>query len=197
MSGTELCSTLKRDNRTSHIPIILLTARSQVINKLEGLETGADYYITKPFNISILEAKVWNLLEQRQLLRERYRKEITLQPQNLAITSPDEVFLKKVMTYIEANIAEPNLNVEDLAKEVLMSRTTLYRKVKALTNQTTVQFIRTVRLKRAAQLLKANVHNVNEVAYMTGFTDIDYFRKCFKDQYKKTPTEYINSQKDF
>jgi len=194
LSGTVLCSSLKTDNRTSHIPIILLTARSQVVHKLEGLETGADDYITKPFSISIVEAKVWNLMEQRQLLRERYRKEITLQPQNLAITSPDEVFLKKVMAYIELNIAEPGLNVEDLAKEVFMSRTTLYRKIKALTNQTTVEFIRTVRLKRAAQLLKSNNHSINEIAYMTGFTDIDYFRKCFKEQYKKTPTEYINNE---
>ncbi|PRY53599.1 two component regulator with propeller domain [Arcticibacter pallidicorallinus] len=195
MSGTMLCSTLKTDNRTSHIPIILLTARSQTANTLEGLETGADDYITKPFNISIVEAKVWNLLEQRRLLRERYKKEITLQPQNLAITSPDEVFLSKVMTYIEANISEPGLNVEDLAKEVYMSRTTLYRKIKALTNQTTVEFIRAVRLKRAAQLLKTNNYGVSEIAYMTGFTDIDYFRKCFKEQFKKTPTEYLNEDK--
>lgn len=195
MSGTMLCSTLKTDNRTSHIPIILLTARSQVANTLEGLETGADDYITKPFNIRIVEAKVWNLLEQRQLLRERYKKEITLQPRNLAITSPDEVFLNKVMAYIEANIAEVGLNVEDLAKEVFMSRTTLYRKIKALTSQTTVEFIRTVRLKRAAQLLKTDNYTVNEIAYMTGFTDTDYFRKCFKEQYKQTPTEFINNDK--
>jgi len=195
MSGTILCNTLKTDNRTSHIPIILLTARSQTANTLEGLETGADDYITKPFNISIVEVKVWNLLEQRRVMRERYKKEITLQPRNLAITSPDEVFLSKVMAYIEANIAEPGLNVEDLAKEVYMSRTTLYRKIKALTNQTTVEFIRTVRLKRAAQLLNGSNYSVSEIAYMTGFTDIDYFRKCFKEQYKKTPTEYLNEDR--
>lgn len=190
MSGTELCRLLKTDNRTSHVPVILLTARSQVVHELEGLETGADDYITKPFNISVIEARVWNLLAQRQKLRERYRKEITLQPANLAITSPDQVFLEKVMAYIEANIEEPGLNVEDLAKEVFMSRTTLYRKIKALTNQTTVEFVRSVRLKRAAQLLKAGTYSVNEVAYMAGFIDVDYFRKCFKEEYHKTPTEY-------
>lgn len=193
VSGTVLCSILKTDNRTSHIPIILLTAKSQIIHELEGLETGADDYITKPFSTRILEAKVWNLLEQRRLLRERYRQEITLQPQNIAITSPDEEFLKKVMDYIELNIMETTLNVEDLAREVFMSRTTLYRKIKALTNKTTVEFIRTVKLKRAAQLLKSNSYTVKEVTYMAGFNDIDYFRKCFKELYNKTPTEYINS----
>lgn len=196
LSGTALCKTLKTDNRTSHIPIILLTARTPILYKIEGFETGADDYITKPFNISIIEARVWNLLEQRQQLRERYRKEITLQPLNLAITPPDEIFLDKVMAYIEKNISNTNLNVEDLAVEVYMSRTTLYRKIKAITNQTTVDFIRTVRLKRAAQLLKTQAHSISEIAYMTGFTEVNYFRKCFKEQFNTTPTEYINNQKD-
>lgn len=193
VSGTVLCSTLKTDNRTSHIPIILLTARTQVTQQIEGLETGADDYITKPFNIGLLEARVWNLIEQRQQLRERYKKEITLQPSKLAITSPDEEFLEKIMAYIEENISEPTLNVEDLAKQVYMSRTTLYRKMKALTNQSIVEFIRSVRLKRAAQLLETNQHRITEIAHMTGFAEIDYFRKCFKEQYKQTPTEYLQN----
>lgn len=192
VSGTELCRTLKTDNRTSHIPIVLLTARAPMIYKIEGLETGADDYITKPFSINIVEARVWNLLEQRQKLRERYRKEITLQPQNLAISSPDEVFLDKIMAYVEMHIANPALNVEDLAAEVFMSRTTLYRKIKALTNQTTVELIRAVRLKRAAQLLETQAYSISEIAYMTGFTEINYFRKCFKEQFNQTPTEYIS-----
>lgn len=190
MSGTTLCSTLKNDNRTSHIPVILLTARAPIIYKIEGLETGADDYITKPFSINVLEARVWNLLEIRQKLRERYKKEVTLQPRNIAITSQDEVFLEKVMNFIEVNLAEPTLNVEELGKEVSMSRITLYRKIKALTNQTTIEFIRSVRLKRAAQLLETQSYNVSEVAYMVGFTDIDYFRKCFKEQFKATPKEF-------
>ena len=193
MTGTILASTLKNDSRTSHIPIILLTARTQTIHKIEGLECGADDYVTKPFNISILEARVWNLIEQRQQLRERYRREITLQPSKLAISSPDEAFLEKVMTYIEENLSESNLNVEDLAKEVFMSRTTLYRKIKALTNQTIVEFIRSVKLKRAAQLLETGNYRITEVAYMTGFSEINYFRKCFKEQYEQTPTEYMQA----
>jgi ligand-binding sensor domain-containing protein/signal transduction histidine kinase/DNA-binding response OmpR family regulator len=190
MSGTALCSKLKTDARTSHIPVILLTARTTLLYKIEGLETGADDYITKPFSIRILETRVKNLLELRKKLRERFSKEVHLQPRNIAITSPDEKFLEKVMSFIERNMEESTLSVEEMGKEVGMSRVTLYRKIKALTNQTAIEFIRSVRLKRAAQLLEQNKLNVSEVAYMVGFTDIDYFRKCFKEQFGHTPKEY-------
>lgn len=190
MNGTLLCNKIKSDIRTSHIPVILLSARTPLIFKIEGLETGADDYITKPFSVNILEARVRNLVESRKKLRDRYSKEISLQPQNVAITSPDEKFLSKVMNFIEANIAEPTLTVEELGKEIGMSRATLYRKMKALTNQTAIEFIRGVRLKRAAQLLEQNKFNVSEVAYMVGFMDVDYFRKCFKEQFGFTPKEY-------
>ncbi|MDR6783229.1 ligand-binding sensor domain-containing protein/signal transduction histidine kinase/AraC-like DNA-binding protein [Pedobacter africanus] len=192
MDGIALCSNIKSDTRTSHIPIILLTARTPLIYKIEGYETGADDYITKPFNLNMLEARVWNLLDSRLKLRERYRKEISLQPKNVAITSPDEKFLEKAMAYIEQNISEPSLSVEELGKEVGMSRVTLYRKIKALTDQTAIEFIRSIRLKRAAQLLEQNKLNVNEVAYMVGFQDIDYFRRCFKEQFGYTPKEYAS-----
>ncbi len=190
MSGTVLCSKLKADQRTSHIPVILLTARTPLAYRVEGLEAGADDYIAKPFSIQILEARVNNLLELRKKLRERFSKEVHLQPSDIAITGPDEIFLEKVMRYIEENIEEPDLSVEQLGKEINMSRTTLYRKIKALTNQTSVEFIRNVRLQRAAQLLGQNTFNVNEVAYMTGFTSVDYFRKCFKEKYSFSPREY-------
>ncbi|TDG36011.1 response regulator [Pedobacter changchengzhani] len=195
VSGTILCSTLKRDNRTSHIPIILLTARTPLVYKIEGLETGADDYITKPFSIKVVEARVWNLLASRQQLRERYKREVTLQPTNMAITLPDELFLDKVMAYIENNMAEPTLSVEELGKEVFMSRVTLYRKIKALTNQTTIEFIRSVRLKKAHQYLETGNYSVSEVGYMVGFSDTDYFRKCFKEQYNKTPKEISKKNK--
>jgi ligand-binding sensor domain-containing protein/signal transduction histidine kinase/DNA-binding response OmpR family regulator len=193
MDGIALCSKLKSDTRTSHVPVILLTARTPIIFNIEGLETGADDYITKPFNLTVLEARVWNLLDSRQKLRDRYRKEITLQPKNVAITSPDEKFLERVMNFIEKNIDEPSLSVEELGKEAGMSRVTLYRKIKALTNQTAVEFIRSVRLKRAAQLLEQNKLNVNEVAYMVGFLDIDYFRRCFKEEFGYTPKAFASN----
>lgn len=192
MTGTTLCSKLKSDARTSHIPVILLTARTPLIYKIEGLETGADDYITKPFSLRVLETRVSNLLALRKKLRERFSKDVYLQPTNMAITSPDEKFLKKVMDFIDKNMEEATLSVEELGKEVGMSRVTLYRKIKALTNQTAIEFIRSVRLKRAAQLLEQNKLNVNEVAYMVGFTDVDYFRKCFKEQFGYTPKEYAN-----
>jgi len=196
MNGIELCNKVKSDIRTSHIPLILLTARTPLIFKVEGLETGADDYITKPFSVNILEARVNNLVQSRKKLRDRYRQEITLQPTNVAITSPDEKFLTKVMKFIEDNISEPNLTVEELGKEIGMSRVTLYRKIKALTNQTAIEFIRGIRLKRAAQLLEQNKFNVSEVSYMVGFIDVDYFRKCFKEQFGFTPKEYMHHSGD-
>ncbi|WP_448698329.1 two-component regulator propeller domain-containing protein [Mucilaginibacter sp. AW1-3] len=196
MNGIELCNKVKSDIRTSHIPIILLSARTPLIFKIEGLETGADDYITKPFSVNVLEARVSNLVQSRKKLRDRYRQEITLQPKNVAITSPDEKFLTKVMKFIEDNIAEPNLTVEELGKEIGMSRVTLYRKIKALTNQTAIEFIRGVRIKRAAQLLEQNKFNVSEVSYMVGFVDVDYFRKCFKEQFGYTPKEYMQHTGD-
>jgi ligand-binding sensor domain-containing protein/signal transduction histidine kinase/DNA-binding response OmpR family regulator len=190
MSGIDFCKALKTDSRSSHIPVILLTARTPLIFKLEGLEIGADDYITKPFNLHFLEARVWNLLDSRQKLRDRYRQEFFLQPKNVALNSPDEQFLEKAIQFIEDNIAEPTLNVEELGREIGMSRNTLYRKVKALTNQTVVEFIRSFRLKRAAQLLEQNKLQVNEIAYMVGFQDVDYFRKCFKEQFGHTPSDH-------
>mgnify|MGYP003575338233 FL=1 len=196
LTGTELCSQLKGDPRTSHIPVILLTAREPMLFKIEGLETGADDYITKPFHLPYLDLKVWNLIESRIKLREKYSREITLQPKNVAITSPDEKFLEKAMKHIEENISEPSLGVEELSKVVGMSKTTLYRKLKALTNQNTNEFIRSVRLNRAAQLLTQNKFNINEIAYQVGFTNQNYFRKCFKEQFGSTPSDYIASQQN-
>lgn len=189
MSGTDFCRQLKKDERTCHIPVILLTARSPVIFQMEGLETGADDYVTKPFNIGLLQLRAHNLLVSRALLRERYSRDVTLQPLNVAITSADEQFLSKVMRFIDDNIMEPTLNVEQLARDVNLSRITLLRKIKALTNQSTIEFIRTYRLQKAAQLLQTG-HNVTEAAYMVGFSDVDYFRKWFKAQFGATPKEY-------
>lgn len=196
INGIILCSKLKSDPRTSHIPVILLTARSPLIYKIEGLETGADDYITKPFSLRVLNARVYNLLKMRKQLRERYSKEVYLQPTNFAITPPDEIFLAKAMDFIEKNMENPNLSVEEMGKVVGISRITLYRKIKALTNLTPIEFIRDVRLQRAAQLLDQRKLNVNEVAYMVGFLDLNYFRRCFKEKFGHTPKDYLNQSKD-
>ncbi|MGN6180703.1 MAG: hybrid sensor histidine kinase/response regulator transcription factor [Mucilaginibacter sp.] len=190
LNGIALCSLLKSDILTSHIPVILLTARTQIKFKMEGLETGADDYITKPFNFSILEMRAWNLIETRQKLKERYQKEINLDPQNIAISNLDEVFLKRVLNYIELHINDPELGVELLSQEVAMSKSLFYKKIKSLTNLSGVEFIRSVRIKRAAQILAQGQLTVNEVAYMVGFSDVNYFRKCFKEQFNYTPKEH-------
>jgi DNA-binding response OmpR family regulator len=193
MDGIELCSKLKSNIITSHIPVILLTARSPIIFKLEGLENGADDYLTKPFNLDLLDVKVWNLLENRQKMKSRYQKEITLQPTNTSISTFDDKFLESVMKYIEDNIAEESLNVEDLSLHIGMSRGNLYRKLKALTGKSPVEFIRYIRLKRAGQLLKQHKMYINEVSYMVGFQNVTYFRKCFKEEFGYTPTGFAKT----
>ncbi|MBC7914229.1 MAG: helix-turn-helix domain-containing protein [Pyrinomonadaceae bacterium] len=192
-SGMDLCKALKSDLRTSHIPIILLTALSPIGFKMEGFETGADDYITKPFNLSLLNTRIKNLIMSRIVLRERFKTEFALQPSNVAITSPDEKFLNKALQYIEERIADPDLNVEDICKAIGLSRTHLYRKTKALTGLSMAEVIRNVRLKRAVQILEQEKLNINEVAYMVGYLDVDYFRKCFKSQFGYTPSEYQKS----
>lgn len=191
MDGITLCRNLKSDMATSHIPVILLTARTPLIFKMEGLETGADDYVTKPFNFGILEARVWNLIENRQKLRSRYQKEIVLEPQNIAISETDGLFLTKVLAFIEKHMGDETLNVEQLSEAVAMHRNTFTRKIKALTNQTAVEFIRSIKLKRASQLLSNGELNVNEVAYRVGFSDVNHFRKCFKEQFGYTPKEQV------
>jgi YesN/AraC family two-component response regulator len=192
-NGMELCKSLKSDMRTSHIPVLLLTALSPVGFQIEGYETGADDYITKPFNLSLLSIRIKNILLSRIKLRERFKTEFSLQPSHVAITSPDEKFLSKALQYIEERLSDPELNVEDICKAIGLSRTHLYRKTKALTGLSMAEVIKNIRLKRAVQLLEQEKCNVNEVAYLVGFLDVDYFRKCFKSQYGFTPTEYQKS----
>lgn len=196
LSGIDMCRQLKTDLRTSHIPVILLTARNAGGHKIEGFANGADEYITKPFSVSLLDTRVQNLLQSRRILRECYTKRILLEPENKLITGPDEQFLEKLTAYIDDNIMEPDLQVESLGQAMNMSRMTLYRKIKALTNQSAVEFIRSFRLKRAAQLLARNEYTVTEVAYMTGFSDADYFRKWFKKEFGQTPREFAAAQTD-
>ena len=192
MNGIELCKNIKTDERTCHIPVILLTAKSSVENKLEGLETGADDYLTKPFNISELKVRVSNLIEQRRKLRERFRKEILLEPKEIAVTSADEKFLYRVTNIIEKHIADYNFTVDYFAREVGMSRMQLHRKLNAVTGQAASDFIRNFRLKRAANLLKGKHGNIGEIAYDVGFNNPSYFSECFKKLFGVLPSEYVH-----
>jgi len=190
MNGIELCRNIKTDTRTSHIPLILLTARTTISFKMEGLETGADDYITKPFSAQFLMLRVKNLIRQRELLRSHFQRKSLLEPGDVKITSVDERLIKKAVEYIIENIEDSKLSVERVSKELGLSRMHFYRKIKALTSLSASEFIRNIRLKRAAALLEQNKLNIKEVQNMVGFENADYFRKCFKEQFEMTPSEY-------
>lgn len=192
INGLKLCEKIKMDERTCHIPVILLTAKADSENKIEGFEAGADYYVTKPFNSNILELRVKNILKARQTVRDHYNtnSSIDLEPSNIKLTSPDETFLKKALESVESNMANSEFSVEDFGKEVGMSRMQLYRKMKALTGQSANEFIRTIRLKRAAQLIAQEHLTIAEVTYEVGFNDLQYFRDCFKKQFGVNPSKY-------
>ena len=194
MDGIQLCSLLKTDERTSHIPIILLTAKASRDSKVEGLETGADDYLTKPFEARELFSRINNLIEGRRKLKARYSREVVLQPKAIAITSADERFLLRAMAVIERYLGEPEFSVERMGKEVGMSRMQLYRKLQALTGQAPNDFIKTMRLQRAAQLLAKGSGTVSEVSFQVGFSSHSYFSKCFVEQYGKTPSDYMAEQ---
>lgn len=190
MDGFQFCERIKSDERTSHIPVILLTARASGESKIQGLETGADDYLTKPFDARELRVRVSNLIEQRRRLQERFRRELVIQPSEITVTSMDETFLKKVMAAVEAHIDDPAFETDDLAREAGVSRRHLNRKLRALTGQSVREFIRTLRLKRAAQLLQQKSGTVTEIAYEVGFQSIAHFAKIFREEFGVAPSEY-------
>jgi DNA-binding response OmpR family regulator len=190
MDGYELCWVLKNDEKTSHIPVILLTAKASGESKLQGLETGADDYLIKPFNSKELSARVKNLIALRKKLRERFSREVVLKPGNIAITPLDETFLLKMKSVAEQHLGEEDFSIETLRHEVGMSRTQLHRKLRALIDQSPSQFVRSMRLQRAVELLRQKAGTVAEIAYMVGFGSQAYFTKCFHEQFGCSPKEY-------
>jgi signal transduction histidine kinase/ligand-binding sensor domain-containing protein/DNA-binding response OmpR family regulator len=190
MDGYEFCRIIKNDIRTSHIPIILLTAKSSEENRYSGIEAGADDYISKPFNIDMLKLKIAKIIEKQKKLQNHFKKIITVSPSDVEITSMDELFVQKSIAIVEKNMHNPNFLVEDLCKEMGMSRVYFYKKILALTNKTPSEFIRFIRLKRAADLLEKSQKFINEIAFEVGFNDPKYFRKYFKNEFGITPNEY-------
>lgn len=191
MDGIELCARLKTDERTSHIPVILLTAMAGDDSKLKGLETGADEYLTKPFDNRELQLRIKNLVESRRQLREKYSKELFLGPQKTALSSMDEKFLEKVMQAVEANLGDPDFSMDRFGQEVSLSRMQLHRKLKALTGESPGDFLRQMRLKKAHRLLEARSGNVSEIAYEVGFNNLSYFSKCYREQFGVSPNETL------
>ncbi len=194
MDGITMTNTLKNDERTNHIPIILLTAGAGEENELKSLETGADDFITKPFKLRILEKRLTNLITVRKLLRSRYSQELTLQPKDISITSTDELFLSRIQKLLDEELTNPDFNATLFSEKIGMSRMQLHRKILAFTGLSTSAFIRSQRLKQAVQLLKTSDATINEVAYAVGFNTPSYFIKCFKEMYHKTPLEYIQNK---
>jgi ligand-binding sensor domain-containing protein/signal transduction histidine kinase/DNA-binding response OmpR family regulator len=191
MTGIELCREIKKDIRTSHIPVILLTVLNTINQQVEGLSIGADDYITKPFNMTILKARIFNLIENRKKLIRRFLDD-NFNIQDIAHNNKnDEKFLNKVFEILEKNLSNYEFSAEDFAEQVGMSRSNLHIKLKALTNQSATEFIRLYRIKKAAELLVSDSYNISEVAFMVGFNSISYFNRCFKQFYGVTPTEYI------
>ncbi len=190
VDGYELCKVLKQDIKTSHIPIILLTAKASEESIIAGLETGADDYITKPFSIKILCARIKNLIDLRTHLQQTINREMLLQPAKMSVSKVDKEFLKDLETAINKNISDPEFNVEELCRKLYMGRTTLYRKIHALSGESPTEFIRSYRLKRGAELLKSGRLTVLEVAFEVGFSSANYFTKCFKKKFDQLPTTY-------
>ncbi|MCC8187864.1 MAG: response regulator [Bacteroides sp.] len=190
LDGHEVCRLVKSDIRTSHIPLILLTARSADEEKVEGLSIGADDYITKPFNFEILSLRIKKLLEICQQQQEQFNGQIDPVPSEIAITSLDEKLIRRAVQYVEDHMNRSDLSVEELSRELGMSRVHLYKKLMAITGKSPIEFIRVIRLKRAAQLLRESQLNVSEIAYEVGFNSPKYFSKYFKEEFGVLPSDY-------
>jgi DNA-binding response OmpR family regulator len=196
MDGFELSGKLKSDERTSHIPVILLTARASTESKMEGLETGADDFLTKPFDPPELLVRVKNLIDQRKKLKEKYIREsgagrfvVETKPSG-DLLSMDDQFLKKVKTIVEKNLADSNFSVEEFASKMNLSRVQLHRKLKALIEMSASDYIRTLRLNKAAEMIAHKTANIAEIAYDVGFTNPSHFSESFKKQFGKLPSEF-------
>ena len=205
MDGLEMIRQIKENNNICHIPIIVLSAKASLDDRIAGLEQGIDDYITKPFSATYLKTRVASLLRQRKALQELYMNRLMegkntsspdpLTPSQPQITPYDEQFMKKVMAYMEEQMDNAELTIDEFAEQLMLSRTIFYRKLKSIVGLTPVDFIREIRIKRAVQLIDSDEYNFSQVAYMTGFNDPKYFSKCFKKVIGITPSEYKERKK--
>ncbi len=190
MNGVELCRAVRGNQSFSHIPFILLTAKTDNFSKIEGMNCGADYYVEKPFSTHFLDACLTNLMTRRKQLAQKFSQEPLAPPTALAATPVDETFITRLTTAIEDNFCNPNLNVDFLAEQMHMSRSSLYAKIKTLASMTPNELIQITRLKRAARMLREEHYMVSEVGTLVGFNSSSYFSKCFKAQFGMTPGEF-------
>ncbi|MEN8155846.1 MAG: two-component regulator propeller domain-containing protein [Bacteroidota bacterium] len=195
INGFDFTEKIKDDLSSSHIPVIMLTALDSVDQKVLGIEKGADIYMTKPFSIRELKAYVDQLVQSRATLKKKFRDQAFLVSDELKVSDLDESFIHKTIRIIESNMLDPEFNVPLLCEAMNMSQTKLYRKLKALTDMTITDFIREIRMRRAAALIRETDKNISEIAYAVGFNDPNYFRKCFKAQYKVSPSNFAREHK--
>jgi AraC-like DNA-binding protein len=194
MDGMEFCRLLKKDLEISHIPVIMLTARAYLDDRLDGLELGADDYIAKPFEARELRLRIRNVLSQRERLRERFSQEFSIEPLEMAKTTADEQFMGKLLSSIEHELHRPEFNVDEIAETLNVSRATLNRKIKALTDLSPAALLKLLRLKKARQLLQQEFGNISEVAFEVGFNSPSHFTRSFVQQFGQSPTEEIKSK---
>lgn len=195
MDGMEMCKQIKEDVKTSHIPVILLTAKGTIQDKTEGYNIGADSYITKPFSAKLLQSRVNNLLDVRKKMTALFSPS-NIQKQTLlkeSLNQLDNEFIEKVIGIIEQNIESEQINIAQIAQQLNMSHSTLYRKLKAVTGLTINEFIRKIRMSTTEKLLLTGKYTINEIIYMVGINSTNYFRECFKEEFGVTHKEYIQN----
>ena len=191
LDGIHFCKRIKQNIQTCHIPVILLTARNETNHQIKGLEVGADDYVTKPFSIALLEAKLQNISRSRKRLKEYYSSSKDIIPENIAFNTLDEDFLRDAISIIELHITESDFSVDKFSKEIGMSRSNLYLKLKAITGESATDFIKRIRFKKAVELMESRQYTIAQVAYMSGFNSPSYFSTAFKQYYDCMPTEYL------
>lgn len=192
MVGTDLCNKIKGNLKTSHIPVILLTSRSSLIYKFEGLESGANDYISKPFNVKEFELRIKNILESNKILKNKFSNEDNIVPSEIAVSDIDQKLLKKAIDIVNDNLSNETFDIPFFASELGVSRTVLFTKIKAWTNFTPNEFITEIRMKKAAELLERKSMNISQISYKVGFKNPKYFSKCFQKKYGLTPSQYVD-----
>lgn len=195
MDGIEFCKRIKENNTTSHIPFIMLTAKDAAEARLEGVSSGADYYFAKPLSMNLLQLTLKNILQQKQKLKVRYQNDQYAEAKDLVHSTADKQFLEELISIIEAHLTNAEMDVEYICMQIGMSKTKLYQKIKKLTDQSIGEFIRTVRFKKAAQLMTTENIPLSEVMYLVGIQTQSYFTKAFKNEFGKTPTQFLRDLK--
>ena len=195
MNGIKLCKNVKQNIRTCHIPVIILSAKTDIKDQMEGLQMGADDYIPKPFSLAILTTKIQNMMRTRRRMLEKYAKSLEVEPEKITFNAMDEALLKRAMAIVEKNMDNIEFSTDEFAREMNMSRSNLHLKLKAITGESTIDFIRKIRFNEAAKLLKDGRYTVAEVSTMVGFNTPSYFATSFKKYFGCLPTEYIKKSK--